>query len=269
MSNLLAKAVTGAGSSLVQKITPERAGWQYVDFEVHRLAEGNNIELFTDSQELCVVLVSGFADVSCNDDVWKNIGRRSSPFEPIAPFSVYCPPNSKVAIEALSSELEVALCMAPATGALAPKLITPEQCTIEERGEGSNRRTVCNILFTEGDAERLLITEVLTPGGNWSSYPPHKHDSDLIPEESQLEETYYHRVKPSQGFAFQRVYTDDRSIDETMTVEDGDVVMVPKGYHPVGAPHGYDLYYLNVMAGPRRKWIFKNDPQHEWIIDNK
>ena len=110
------------------------------------------------------------------------------------------------------------------------------------------------------------VVEVFTPAGNWSSYPPHKHCIDNIPEESALEETYYHRINPPQGFAFQRVYTDDRSTDETMAVEDGDCVKVPEGYHPVGAPHGYDNYYLNVMAGPKRVWHFKNDPEHEWMI---
>ncbi|MCZ6861860.1 MAG: 5-deoxy-glucuronate isomerase, partial [Alphaproteobacteria bacterium] len=115
-------------------------------------------------------------------------------------------------------------------------------------------------------AESLLVVEVITPQGNWSSYPPHKHDTDALPEESLLEETYYHRLNPAQGFAFQRVYTDDRSLDETICVQDGDLVMVPRGYHPVGAPYGYELYYLNVMAGPTRKWVFQNDPQHEWMI---
>src|SRR3546814_9131368 len=106
----------------------------------------------------------------------------------------------------------------------------------------------------------------LTPGGHWSSYPPHKHDTATPGAETALEETYYHRLQPRQGFAIQRVYTDDRSLDETISVEDGDVVMVPRGYHPVGAPHGYDLYYLNVMAGPQRRWVFRNDPEHEWIV---
>ena len=99
-----------------------------------------------------------------------------------------------------------------------------------------------------------------TPGGHSSSYPPHKHDTDNLPQESSLEETYYHRLKPAQGFAFQRVYTDDRSLDESLAVEDHDVVMVPRGYHPVVVPYGYESYYLNVMAGPRREWHFKNDP---------
>ena len=121
------------------------------------------------------------------------------------------------------------------------------------------------------EAERLLVCEVLTPGGNWSSYPPHKHDRDALPAESQLEETYYHRLNPPQGFAFQRVYTDAepagaRDLDEAMAVEDGDVVLVPKGYHPCAACHGYDLYYLNVMAGPRRTWKFHNAAEHAWLL---
>ena len=108
--------------------------------------------------------------------------------------------------------------------------------------------------------------DVYTPCGNWSSYPPHKHDSDRDGEETQLEETYYHRVNPGQGYALQRVYTDDRSLDETLAVNNGECVMVPRGYHPVGAPAGYDLYYLNVMAGPKRTWKFYNEPAHAWLL---
>ena len=139
--------------------------------------------------------------------------------------------------------------------------------TNEERGEGSNTRSICNILPEQDEADSLLVVEVKTPAGNWSSYPPHKHDSDNIPVETYLEETYYHRINPSQGFVFQRVYTDDLSIDETMAVEDKCVVLVPSGYHPVGVPYGYDSYYLNVMAGPKRQWIFKNHPDHQWMLD--
>jgi 5-deoxy-glucuronate isomerase len=111
--------------------------------------------------------------------------------------------------------------------------------------------------------------EVITPGGNTSSYPPHKHDSDNLPHESALEEIYYHRINPPQGYAFQRIYTDDRTLDEALTVEDGDVTLVPRGYHPCAALHGYDLYYLNVMAGPRRIWRFHNEPAHEWLLPQR
>jgi 5-deoxy-glucuronate isomerase len=149
---------------------------------------------------------------------------------------------------------------------LPARLIDPATMSQEVRGSGTNTRHVRNILPENEPAESLLVVEVITPGGNWSSYPPHKHDSDRLPEESNLEETYYHRLSSPGGFAFQRVYTDDRSIDETMAVGDRDVVLVPRGYHPVGAPHGYDLYYLNVMAGPRRIWKFFNDPAHAWML---
>ena len=114
-------------------------------------------------------------------------------------------------------------------------------------------------------AENLLVVEVITPGGNWSSYPPHKHDTDDYPNETYLEETYYHRLNPPQGFGFQRVYTDDGSLDESFAIKDGDVVLVPKGFHPVAAPHGFDLYYLNVMAGPKKAWKFTMSKDHAHI----
>lgn len=162
---------------------------------------------------------------------------------------------------------ELAICSAPGKqGARPARVIGPADVGALTRGEGSNTRHVRNILPETEAADGLLVVEVITPSGCWSSYPPHKHDQDRLPAESLLEETYYHRLSPPQGFGFQRVYTDDRSLDETMAFEDGDVVLVPKGYHPVGAPHGYDLYYLNVMAGPKRVWKFRNDPAHEWML---
>ena len=145
-------------------------------------------------------------------------------------------------------------------------MIPPADVGAETRGKGTNTRHVRNILPETSRPRACWWSRSITPGGHWSSYPPHKHDRDALPGETELEETYYHRLKPAQGFAFQRVYTDDRSLDETMAVEDGDVVLVPRGYHPVGAPHGYDLYYLNVMAGPKRTWNFHNDPAHEWLL---
>ncbi|MGB0843653.1 MAG: 5-deoxy-glucuronate isomerase, partial [Alphaproteobacteria bacterium] len=139
--------------------------------------------------------------------------------------------------------------------------------TYSIRGTGSNTRHVFDVLPETKPAESLLVVEVVTPAGNWSSYPSHKHDTDNLPHESYLEETYYHRMQPEQGFAFQRVYNDDRSLDESMAVSNGDIVMVPEGYHPCAAAHGYDLYYLNVMAGPTRIWKVNNEPDHEWLIN--
>lgn len=266
MSHLLVKPSQPNDAGCIQRITPETAQWDYVGFEVFRLKQGEKLQQATEDQEVCAVLVAGKANASSKNESWNNLGEREGPFDRKAPYAVYLPPGDELQIEALT-DVEIALCKAPAEGKYPARLITPEDCQTEVRGNGTNERFVCNILFGNLAAEKLLVVEVITPNGNWSSYPPHKHDTDAAPAETKLEETYYHRLSPPQGFAFQRVYTDDRSLDETMTVEDSCVVMVPEGYHPVGAPHGYDLYYLNVMAGPKREWIFHNDPQHEWMLD--
>ena len=273
MSSLLSRNQTPDSKGRIQKITPESAGWEYVGFEVFMLKSGESLEQKTGVREVCLVLVSGKANIKTHHESWDNLGERLSVFDSKSiavgkpPYAVYVPNNDKFVIEALT-DLELAVCSAPGLGNFPARLITPEDMTYETRGHRTNTRHVCNILPETADADNLLVVEVITPNGNWSSYPPHKHEADNLPQESALEETYYHRLNPPQGFAFQRVYTDDLSLDETMTVHDHDVVMVPRGYHPVGAPHGYDLYYLNVMAGPKRIWKFHNDPKHEWIVEN-
>ncbi|NIJ38944.1 5-deoxy-glucuronate isomerase [Sphingopyxis panaciterrae] len=243
-------------------ITPASAGWTYVGFRVVRLAAGTRYDHVEDGREACLVVLTGTVTIDAGGERFEAIGGRATVFDGAAT-SVYVPAGHRYTIEA-ASDAEIAICTAPGTGAGAVRLIRSD--AVEVRGQGTNTRHVRNILSDADAAESLLVVEVITPGGHWSSYPPHKHDRDAYPEETFLEETYYHRLSPPQGFAFQRVYTDERDIDETMAVEDGDVVMVPRGYHPVGAPHGYDLYYLNVMAGPRRNWVFRNDPAHDWIV---
>ncbi len=147
-------------------------------------------------------------------------------------------------------------------------MIGPAGISLTERGTGTNLRYINNIAMEDRDvADSLLVTEVFTPAGHWSSYPPHRHDEDDYPRMTYLEETYYHRLKPAQGFGVQRVFTEDGSLDETLSVADHDVVLVPRGHHPCAAPYGYEMYYLNVMAGPLRKWRFANHPDHEWIVE--
>lgn len=249
----------------IHNITPENAGWTYVGFSLYRLAAGDVIEAGTARREACIVMVSGTAHLAASGQDFGDQGGRESPFDG-SPASLYVPANSGWRAEA-RTDCEIAICTAPAFGSLPARLIPPSEVGQETRGTGTNTRHVRNILpDTSPHAESLLVVEVITPGGHWSSYPPHKHDRDNLPAESLLEETYYHRIRPPQGYAIQRVYTDDRSLDETITVQDGDVVLVPEGYHPVGAAHGYDLYYLNVMAGPKRLWRFHNDPAHAWLL---
>ena len=249
----------------VLEVTPESAGWQHVGFQVVKLQPGQRHEGGIEGREACLVILSGTANIRAGALSVDAVGNRQSVFEDAPPAAVYVPAGTSYRIEAVTT-VERAIGTAPGSGTGEPRLIDSSRMSLEVRGQGTNQRFVRNILPETEPAESLLVVEVITPGGHWSSYPPHKHDTATEGEETALEETYYHRLNPPQGFAIQRVYTDDRSIDETITVEDGDVVMVPRGYHPVGAPHGYDVYYLNVMAGPRRNWIFRNDPTHDWIV---
>ena len=251
-------------SGTVLEVTPQSAGWEHVGFKVVRLEPGQSYAANDAQRETCLVLVSGTADVRVGEETFAGLGGRATPFEDKAPGAVYIPAGQAYTVDARSA-VELAVCTAPGTGAGEARAIEESRMSRETRGKDTNTRYVRNILPETEAAESLLVVEVITPGGHWSSYPPHKHDTATPAQETVLEETYYHRLHPPQGFAIQRVYTDDRSLDETISVEDGDVVMVPRGYHPVGAPHGYDLYYLNVMAGPHRQWVFRNDPAHDWI----
>ena len=264
-SDLLIKPNRAAGSGRVIHVTPESADWTYVGFDAWKLTAGQTAAEETGEREACLVFLSGKATVDAGGRNLGVVGERASPFYG-RPWAVYVPAHSDWKATAVG-DVEFGVSTAPATGGKAIRVIRPDELTVRERGTGTNLRRFTDILpETDPTAESLLVVEVITPAGHWSSYPPHKHDRDALPAESLLEETYYHRLKPAQGFAIQRVYTDDLSLDETMAVGDGDVTLVPRGYHPCAAPHGYDLYYLNTMAGPRRIWRFHNDPAHEWIV---
>ena len=263
-SRLLVRPQPPGRDGSVTRVTPESAGWTYVGFEVLHLAPGQVVERQTQDRETCLVMISGRAAAEAGGRSFGTIGDRDSVFEGL-PWSLYLPARSGWRLVP-EGPCEVAICSAPGTGSLPARLIRPDEVRQETRGKGSNTRHVRNILADTDAAESLLVVEVITPSGNWSSYPPHKHDQDDFPAETLLEETYYHRLNPQQGYGMQRIYSDDRSLDESISFSDRDVVLVPRGYHPVGAPHGYDLYYLNVMAGPKRAWRFHNDPDHAWLL---
>jgi 5-deoxy-glucuronate isomerase len=245
-------------------VTPA-SGLRYVSFVAERLAPGESFTRREADRESCIVVLTGTVDVRAGDLACSGIGARASVFEERSPHAVYVPPRVEYTVTARDAA-EIAIGTAPAEGTLPPRLIEPATMKRLVRGKDANTRFVCDILPETEPAESLLVVEVLTPSGHSSSYPPHKHDTDALPGESFLEETYYHRIDPPQGFVFQRVYTDDRSEDASFAVENHDVVIVPRGYHPVCVPYGYRSYYLNVMAGPRRVWSFRNDPRHEWML---
>ena len=266
MSELLVHAAPTPGpDGMILAVTPESAGWAHVGFEVLALGEGAMAARDTGGRELCVVVVQGRCHVRSEHGDWRDLGGRETPWAG-RPDAAYLPPGTRVEIEGAAGGAEVALCFAPAAAGAAARVLPGAEVAVETRGRGAHERYVTNILMGDREAEALLVTEVVTPSGHWSSYPPHKHDRDALPDESRLEETYYHRIEPARGFGLQRVYTDDRELDETLAFRDRDVVLVPRGYHAVSAPPGYDLYYLNVMAGPVRAWAFANDPDHEWLL---
>jgi 5-deoxy-glucuronate isomerase len=250
----------------VHDITPASAGWRYVGFGLYRLTPGETVAEPTGGTEVILVLVEGKARIGAGEMDFGELGDRLDVFEATPPHAAYVPAGSDWSATA-TTPCTLAVCAAPASPGRAAQVIGPAGIERVTRGKGANTRHIFPIAMEQRDvADALLVTEVFTPQGNWSSYPPHRHDEDDFPRMTYLEETYYHRLNPAQGFALQRVFTEDGTLDETMAVSDHDVVLVPKGHHPCGAPYGYDLYYLNVMAGPLRKWRFQNHPDHDWIF---
>ncbi|PWG16952.1 5-deoxy-glucuronate isomerase [Salibaculum griseiflavum] len=265
MPDLLCKPFGSHGK--VHQITPESAGWRYVGFDLYRLRKGETAGAATGDREVILVMVEGKAQMTAAGSDWGVLGDRMDVFEKTPPHCLYVPNDSDWALVA-DTDCTVAVCSAPGRGGHAARRIGPDGIELTQRGTGNNTRFINNIAMEAEDCcDSLLVTEVFTPDGNWSSYPSHRHDEDDFPRITYLEETYYHRLNPAQGFGIQRVYTEDGTLDETMAVSDGDVVLVPRGHHPCGAPYGFEMYYLNVMAGPLRKWRFQADPAVQWIMD--
>jgi 5-deoxy-glucuronate isomerase len=265
MSPLLRKPFGRHGK--VHEITPQSAGWRYVGFALYHLRPGEAAAEATGAREVILVLVEGRAALTAAGQDWGSLGDRMSVFEKTPPHCLYVP-NGQDWRAVAETDCVIAVCSAPGEGGHAARRIGPDGITLTQRGKGPNTRWINNIAMEAEDyADSLLVTEVFTPAGNWSSYPSHRHDEDDFPRITYLEETYYHRLNPADGWAIQRVYTDDGSLDKTMAVKDGEVVLVPRGPHPCGAPHGFELYYLNVMAGPRRAWRFEPAPEVRQVIE--
>lgn len=254
---------------IIQEVTEKNSPLKYVYFKLLEISQNGVYNEQLIDKEVCIVILSGKACVSDGIQSYHNLGTRDSVFDRIPTDSIYISKNHQFSVKATSNSV-IALCYSPAEHERSTVVIKAEDNSIEKRGLYSNKRTVHNILTDQDDiAENLLVVEVYTEGGNFSSYPPHRHDQNNLPDESFLEEIYFHKINPEQGFIFQRIYTDNYSINQALAVENNDVVIVPEGYHPVGVPDGYTSYYLNVMAGPHRIWKFYNDPKHEWILKRK
>jgi len=257
-------------------ITPQTAGWTFLSFRTLRRSPGEELSGATGNQETALIWMGGTALV----DGVGPVGDRHDVFSGL-PSTLLLPPGSSYRMRA-QTDLHLAIVSAPAEPGALPRLIRPGDVRVETRGKGVTERRIHWILSEKDPAARLLLVEVLTPAGHWSTYPPHKHDEDKEGVERALEELYYYRFKPEQGFAFQAIYTKSKAPTLTLPRERGreelsvsirarnhDLVLVPRGYHVVSAAPGYDCYYLNAMAGAVREWLFTTDPDHEWLMDWK
>ena len=256
-------------------LDPEEAGWVYSGLRVAHLAPGGRIELRAEGVEMAVLPLAGSLRVTLAGKSFELKGRRSV-FSAVSDW-VYVPLDSGLILES-DGGCEVALPSARTEKRFEPAYVGAAEVPVEVRGAGPSTRQVTNFMAPGvfDGADRLICVEVLTPDGNWSSYPPHKHD-DSAECKVNNEEIYYFRLGRSggvetskEGFAMHRLYTADRSIDENVVIKDGDVFLIPRGYHgPSIAAPGYPLYYLNVLAGPGegRSMAFCDDPSHHWVRD--
>lgn len=263
---LLRRAGTPDGAGSIISVDPETAGWEYLDFAAYRLAAGRRMDRSADGRERLVLVLEGQDRSRSAELEFGVVGSRESVFDGPPPPVILVGPNRPIEVVAETDAL-VVVAGAPGGPVTRTVCVAPDEVMVETRGSGQTKRRIHHLLPPSAEAGRLIAYEVFTPGGNWSSYPPHKHDTENPPVEARLKELYFYQFARPQGFAFHRVYTPDRSLDETVAPGDGDVVLVPEGYHPVGVPAGYDCYYLNVMAGPNRAWHFTVDPDHAWLMD--
>ena len=243
-------------------LTPRALGWEHIHFAVRHLAAGAVWTGLSRDEERCLVLLRGEFEVSWGG-ASHTVGPRADVFSAY-PHAVYLPARTPFRVAARTAceiaDTRAACQRGRAPRDLEPRVIRPADCGFEIRGGGNATRQIVDILPPSFPADRLLLCEVFTPGGNWSSYPPHKHDTDDPPREVDLEEIYYFRYRDPNGYGFHRVYT--RRRDETLRVTHGDVVAVRDGYHPFVTAYGYDAYYLNVLAGERRSMAASDDPQY-------
>jgi 5-deoxy-glucuronate isomerase len=246
-------------------LSPTALGWKYIHFTVRQLGPGTEWRGLSRHEERCLVLLRGSFAIEFPGGGGE-IGPRDDVFAAY-PYAVYLPAGVRFRVAAVSG-CEIADCRAtvsapPQRFGLEPVIIRPDACGYEIRGGGNATRQIIDVMPPAFPADRLLICEVFTPSGNWSSYPPHKHDVDDPPREADLEEIYYFRYQDPNGYGFHRVYTERR--DDTVRVSHGDVVAVRDGYHPFVTAYGYDAYYLNVLAGNRRSMAASDDPRYAHV----
>lgn len=274
--NLIVHPGNTPDPDLIVEVTPEVAGWEYVSLQVRRLKAGQIWQRATNESELALMPLGGTIAVDSDRGRWEGIGERESVFGGL-PHALYLPRQTSFTVAA-TSDCELAVASAPTNQDHEPRRVTPEDVSVEYRGGDNATRQINNIIPPGFPCQRLVVVEAYTPGGNWSSYPPHKHDThktntEGIVIEADLEEVYFYKLDHPGGFAFQRIYTAEESplacagypFDAVMVARENDIVIVPEGYHPVTAAPGYTAYYLNVLAGSAQSLANSEDPQHVWV----
>jgi 5-deoxy-glucuronate isomerase len=244
------------------RFSREEVGWEWMSFVVRRLAPGETLSLHTQDEEMALVFLGGRCVADWGEGE-VSIGGRRNVFDGLS-YTLYLPSSNRVVLKA-ETVCEIAECRVPSTASLQPRLITPKDLSSNLRGGENASRQIIDVIPPDFPADKLVVVEVYTPGGNWSSYPPHKHEVHDPPVEVDLDEIYYYRMNDPRAFALQNLYSSDHTRDSILKVHDGDAVLVRDGYHPVVAGPGYDIYYLNFLAGSSRSMMVTEDPDHVWL----
>lgn len=264
---------------VIVAVTPAAAGWDTIHFQARRLAAGATWAFDTGGHELALVVLDGALDVTSDRGEWRGLGRRAHVFAGL-PYALYLSRHTVFTVAA-TTDCEFAVAWVAAGRDFPPRLVTPADVTVEIRGGDHATRQINRIMPPGFPCQRLVVVEVYTPGGNWSSYPPHKHDVHTVASDgsliqADLDEIYYYKIDRPEGYALQRIYTDEESplhragypIDATVVARNDDVVLIPEGYHPVSSPVGYTTYYLNVLAGSAQSLASKDDSAYAWIKES-
>ena len=259
-------------NGIYQNIEAEEAGWQHLNFGAKIMNKDDEWRHYTGRQEMCIVLLGGKFTIESKWGKWQTTNGRRNVFSGL-PHAAYLPPDTEFTLKAESEKLDIAYGYTDGEDNYKGYFITPERVNemgIELRGGDNASRQINSMLPPGSLCNKLVCVEVYTPSGNWSSFPAHKHDERKIDNsgnvsEAELDEVYFYKFEKPQGFALQKVYTDDRSLDEIAEAHNNDVVLVPRGYHPVAAGHGYNTYYLNFLAGSDQLLANTDDPDHKWI----
>ncbi len=264
------EAIDGWG--VYQRVLAKDAGWNFINMEARRMQQGESWSVETGDFEYGIILLSGNYTVDSDKGHWETVDGRSNVFSGIA-HTLYLPRHTSFTLTATSEALDIAYAWVASDTDYPAKFKTPQEAAIEIRGGDNATRQINSLIEPGFGCQKIVAVEVYTPSGNWSSFPPHKHDERIVDSEglvleARLEETYFFKIENPEGYAIQQVYTSDGRLDEIMRVKTNDLVLVPEGYHPVVAEHGYNCYYLNFLAGSDQSLASTQEPKNVWIFNS-